>query len=99
MGRGTLEGLRVFQITAPISQGPAGDQVYLVLFGSGLGTATSATATVGGVNTTVAYAGAQGTYQGVDQYNILLPRGVTGRANIVITAAGRPTNTLYVTVQ
>ena len=93
-GQSTIES-----ITQPISQGPVTDQVFLVLYGSGLGTANSATATVGGASATVAYAGAQGTYQGVDQYNILLPRPVSGRVAVVVTAAGRAANTVFVTVQ
>ena len=55
-----------------------GDQVYLVVYGSGLGTTTSATATINGVNATVSYAGPQPTYSSVDQYNILIPSLLTG---------------------
>jgi len=73
---------------------------YLVLYGSGLGGATSATATVGGVSTTVAYAGAQGTYPGLDQYNVAIPPSLVGKGNVdvVITAAGLPSNTISVTI-
>jgi uncharacterized protein (TIGR03437 family) len=69
---------------------------YLVLFGSGLGTATSATATIGGVNATVSYAGPQGTYPGLDQYNIAIPASVVGKgqADVIVTAAGLPSNTV-----
>jgi uncharacterized protein (TIGR03437 family) len=73
---------------------------YLVLYGSGLGSATSATATVGGVGTTVAYAGAQGTYPGLDQYNVAIPPALVGKGtvDVVITAAGLPSNTISVTI-
>lgn len=78
-----------------------GDSVYLVLYGSGLGPATSATATVGGVNATVAYAGPQGTYEGLDQYNILIPASLAGKGsvNVIVTAGGKPSNPVNVTIQ
>jgi uncharacterized protein (TIGR03437 family) len=78
-----------------------GDQLYLTLYGSGLGSATSATATVGGVAATVSYAGPQGTYTGLDQYNILLPSAVAGmgKVNVIVTAGGKPSNPVNVTVQ
>jgi uncharacterized protein (TIGR03437 family) len=73
---------------------------YLVLYGSGLGSAASATATVGGVSTTVAYAGAQGTYPGLDQYNVAIPPSLVGKGavDVTITAAGLPSNTISVTI-
>ncbi len=73
---------------------------YLVLYGSGIGSATSATATVGGVSTTVAYAGAQGTYPGLDQYNVAIPASLVGKGavDVVVTVAGLPSNTISVTI-
>lgn len=78
-----------------------GDQVYLVVYGSGLGSATSATATIGGVSATVAYAGAQGTYSGLDQYNILIPSSLAGKGkvDVVVTAGGKPSNAVNITIQ
>ncbi len=78
-----------------------GDQVYLTLYGSGLGSATSATATIGGVAATVAYAGAQGTYSGMDQYNILIPTSLAGKGkvDVVVTAGGKPSNAANITLQ
>jgi len=78
-----------------------GDQVYLTLYGSGLGTATTATATIGGVAATVTYAGPQGTYQGLDQFNILIPAALAGKGQveIVVTAGGKPSNPVNITVQ
>ena len=75
--------------------------VYLILFGSGLGSATSASATIGGISATVAYAGQPGTYPGVDQYNILIPPSLAGKGqvNVVVTAAGLPSNTVNFTIQ
>jgi uncharacterized protein (TIGR03437 family) len=65
----------------PIDLGPATDQVYLVLFGSGIGktgSATTVSTSIGGVNITPIYADPQGTWAGLDQYNILLPRSFIG---------------------
>ena len=78
-----------------------GDSVYLVVYGSGLGSATSATATIGGVPATVAYAGAQGTYQGMDQYNILIPASLAGKGkvDVVVTAGGKASNPVNVIIQ
>jgi uncharacterized protein (TIGR03437 family) len=81
----------------PIYAGSASAPVYLVLFGSGLGSATSvtsttvtsttvtsttATATIGGVNATLSYAGTPGTYPGLDQYNILIPPSLAGKGQV-----------------
>ena len=78
-----------------------GDQVYLVLYGSGLGSATSATASIGGVTATVAYAGPQGTWQGLDQFNILIPASLAGKGkvDVIVTAAGKPSNPVNITIQ
>jgi uncharacterized protein (TIGR03437 family) len=99
----TLNGAIVAQ---PVSAGTAANPAYLVLVGSGLGTASGATsqmvsATIGGIAATVAYAGAQGTYPGVDQYNIIIPPSLAGKGsvNVVVTAAGLPSNTVNITLQ
>ena len=78
-----------------------GDQLYLTIYGSGLGTATSATATIGGVAATVTYAGPQGSFPGLDQYNILIPDSVAGKGkvDIVVTAGGKASNPVNVLVQ
>ena len=85
-----------------IAVGSAATPVYLVLFGSGLGSAGSATATIGGVNATVAYAGSSGTYPGVDRFqNILIPPTLAGKGqvDVIVTAAGLPSNTVNITLQ
>jgi uncharacterized protein (TIGR03437 family) len=79
-----------------------GDQVYLV-YGSGLGSATSATATIGNVSATVAslYAGPQSTCAGPDRHNILIPASLAGAdsVNIVVTAGSKPSTAVNVTIQ
>lgn len=78
-----------------------GDQVYLTLYGSGLGSAATATATIGGTAAAVSYAGPQGTYAGLDQYNLLIPASLAGagKADIIVTAGGKPSNPVNVTIQ
>lgn len=78
-----------------------GDVVYLTLYGSGLGSATGATVTIGGVAATVSYAGPQSTYQGLDQYNVLVPASLAGagKVDIVVTAGGKASNPVNVTLQ
>jgi uncharacterized protein (TIGR03437 family) len=88
-------------VAQPVSAGSASSPAYLVLVGSGLGSATSASATIGGISATVAYAGQPGTYPGVDQYNILIPPSLAGKGqvNVVVTTAGLPSNTVNFTIQ
>jgi uncharacterized protein (TIGR03437 family) len=95
-GQQTTESL-----AAPVDLGPETDQVYLVIFGSGLGATSAATASIGGVDAPVSYAGPQGTYAGLDQFNLLLPRSVAGKgkAEVVIKAGGKSSNAVYLTIQ
>lgn len=91
----------VSSVSSPISAGSASSPAYLTLFGSGLGGATSATATIGGVDAAVSYAGPQGVYPGLDQYNILIPPSLAGKGKVevVVTAGGLPSNPVTVTIQ
>ena len=106
LAKGYLVRVRGSQTTVEalgtaIDLGPATDQVFAVLYGSGLGTVTSATATIGGVAATVAYAGTSGAYPGIDQYNILIPRSLAGKGSVAVvaTASGRPSNSATITIQ
>ena len=73
---------------------------YLILYGTGIGTA-AVTATIGGVSAAVAYSGAQGTYPGLDQVNLLIPPALAGKGkvSVIVTAAGKPANPVYVNLQ
>lgn len=71
----------------------------LVLYGTGMGRATSATATVGGANADVLFAGAQSEFPGLDQINVRLPRDARGRLKVVVNAGGRLSNTVEVDVR
>lgn len=88
-------------VAAPVDLGPASDAVYLVLYGSGLGSASNISASVGGEPATVAYAGPQGVFGGLDQYNLLLPRSLAGKGkvDVVLTVAGKVANTVNLSIQ
>ena len=89
-------------IPQPIDLGPATDEVYLVLYGSGLGRSNpSVTAKIGGLEATVVYAGAQGSYGGLDQFNVRIPPSLAGRGKVevVVTAGERPANSVFVTIK
>jgi uncharacterized protein (TIGR03437 family) len=91
-------------VAVPIDLGPATDQVFLILYGTGLrnrGSLSSVTVAVGGVNAPVSYAGAQGSFVGLDQVNALLPRMLIGRgeADVVISIDGQITNTVKINLK
>lgn len=88
----------------PIDLGPATDQVFLILFGSGFRNNTAlsaASASIGGTAATVMFAGSQGQLSGLDQANILLPRSLAGRGlvNVNFTVAGKTANVMQVNVK
>ncbi|MCX6598012.1 MAG: YHYH protein [Acidobacteria bacterium] len=88
-------------LAAPIDLGPASDLVYLVLYGSGIGTAGAATASIGGVAAEVSYAGRLPNGNGLDQYNVLIPRSLVGKGkvDVVVTAGNRVSNTVNITIR
>jgi uncharacterized protein (TIGR03437 family) len=91
-------------VPAPIDLGGVGEQVYLLLFGTGIRGRTNlsgVTARVGGVNAPVSYAGAQGQFPGLDQVNALLPRSLAGSGNVeaLLTAEGVAANPVRITIR
>jgi len=87
---------------SPLDLGPEGEQVFLLLFGSGVrGFQSEVAASVGDEAVSVLGAGAQGQFVGLDQINIgPLPRSLVGRGEveIVITVDGLPANTVTVSI-
>lgn len=74
-------------IAMPIDLGPPDDEVFLVLFGTGLrflSAQTAATIKIGGMDLAVLYAGSQGTLVGLDQVNVKLPRELNGRGEMEV---------------
>ena len=106
--RGTQQSTEQFAQTVagvtsaiPIDLGPATDQVFLVLYGSNLGAGSMATATIGGVPAPVAYAGNLTAANGVAQFNIAIPRSLTGKgpAEVVLTLNGKISNSVIVSIK
>jgi uncharacterized protein (TIGR03437 family) len=90
-------------VSVPINLGPATDQVFLVLFGTGIrfrSDLAAVTAKVGGVDAQVTFAGPQGTFQGLDQVNVRLPRSLIGRGevDVSLTVNGKVSNTVTVNI-
>lgn len=92
-------------VSVPIDLGAATDQIYLILYGTGIrgfSNASGLGATVGGVSTPVLGAAKQAEYIGLDQANIgPLPRSLAGRGEVgvVLTVDGRKTNMVIVNIQ
>ena len=88
----------------PIAFGTTGDQLFLVAYGTAFRAnpgLSSASATIGGDNAEVLYAGSQNGLAGLDQANIRLLPALAGRnsVNVVLTIAGKVTNTVTITMQ
>jgi uncharacterized protein (TIGR03437 family) len=106
---GTQQALQpVYQMASgsvvplPVNLGPATEQVYLEIYGTGFRNAKNITATVGGLSVPVLGWAATSQFAGEDQVNIgPLPQALTGKGsvNIVITADGQAANTVNVTIQ
>ena len=90
-------------VANPISMGAAGDQVYLILYGTGIAAAgtTNVQVTVNGVNAQVVYAGSANGFVGLDQVNVLLPPSLAGSGNVDVqlTASNLAANPVQITIQ
>jgi uncharacterized protein (TIGR03437 family) len=87
---------------APIDIGGGDQQVFLILYGTGIRNhATPVTATIGTMALPVAYAGQQGTFAGEDQINVLLPASLRGAGivDVSLTVDGQTTNTVKIRIQ
>lgn len=72
-------------IAVPIDFGAETDQVFLILYGTGIRGRSSLSATtvaLGGTDASVVFAGAQGDFIGLDQINVLFPRTLAGRGDV-----------------
>jgi uncharacterized protein (TIGR03437 family) len=81
-------------VNAPISLTPAGNTFYLLLYGTGVRFGSVITVSINGTTYSPTYAGAQGTYAGLDQINILLPATLagSGMVNVTVTVDGQVSN-------
>lgn len=83
-----------------IDMGLDSDQVYLVMYGTGLRSRSSlanVNVKIGGIDVPVEYAGAQSQLPGLDQVNLKLPRSLAGRGHITLefAADGKRANDTY----
>jgi uncharacterized protein (TIGR03437 family) len=88
-------------VSRPLDLGPEGEQVYLVLFGTGIRQRSSLSAviaTIGGEYAEVGYAGAQGEFVGLDQINLRIPRSLAGRGemDVLLTVEAQLANPVRV---
>jgi len=109
-GSQSLEPLAVFDpaqnrfVARPVDLGPPSDQVFLILFGTGIrsrSALSAVTARMAGVDLPALYAGSQGRFVGLDQLNIGLPRDLSGKgeADLTLVVDGVAANLVRVSVK
>jgi uncharacterized protein (TIGR03437 family) len=91
-------------VAVPVDLGNAKDQVFLVLFGSGIrfnSSLQAVTATIGGTNAPVVFAGVQGEFAGLDQVNVHVPQSLAGRGDVdvALTVDGQTANNVQINIQ
>lgn len=92
-------------VPVPIDLGASTDQVVLLLFGTGIrgrSNLSAVTCRLGGVETPVSFAGAQGDLVGLDQINVgPLPRTLAGRGEVdlVLLVEGKAANTVRLSIR
>ncbi|HWQ35350.1 MAG TPA: hypothetical protein VNQ79_21065 [Blastocatellia bacterium] len=91
-------------VAVPVDLSSETDQVFLVLFGTGLrfhGNLAGVTARIGGANVEVLFAGAQGGFAGLDQINLRLPRTLAGRgeADLELSVNGLSANPVRINIR
>lgn len=91
-------------VAKPIDVSNLAEQVFLILFGSGMRNRSSLTnvaARIGGVGTEVLFVGAQGGFVGLDQCNLRLPNTLAGRGevDVILTVDGKAANTVKVNIE
>ncbi|MDX2034080.1 MAG: BACON domain-containing carbohydrate-binding protein [Blastocatellia bacterium] len=91
------------RIARPIALGAPGEQVFLILYGTGFRSAAGAfpndiQAEIGGEACEISYAGPQNALAGLDQLNLRLPNSLRGRGEVPVklTALGREANPVTV---
>ncbi len=106
-GAQSVQSVAVFdaaqQLWVAVPIDTANDEIYLVLYGTGIRHRSSDQAvrcTINGVDAAVLYAGKQGSSTGLDQVNVALPPHLNGGiASIAITADGTASNTVTITIK
>ncbi|HZS10059.1 MAG TPA: N-acetylmuramoyl-L-alanine amidase [Blastocatellia bacterium] len=91
-------------VARPIDLGANTDQVFLILFGTGLRHRSSpdaVTVRIGNTDLQVDYAGEQGGYAGLDQVNVRLPQSLRGKGEVDLELVidGRAANVVRLSIQ
>jgi uncharacterized protein (TIGR03437 family) len=91
-------------VTVPIDLSNSADQIFLILYGTGLRGYSSLAAVkvrVGGENIDPEYAGAHGGFVGLDQINLRLPQSLRGRGevDVILTVDGKAANIVRVAIK
>lgn len=91
-------------VAVPIDFGLESDQLFLLLYGTGLrgrSALSAVTVKVGGLAAPVLYAGPQGDLASLDQINVLLPRELKGRGEVavVLTVDGLAANAVRIQIR
>ena len=83
-----------------IDEGTEADPAYLILYGTGIRNHTQPVrASLGGLNAIASYAGAAGSYVGLDQINVKIPPTLaTGVMDFTVTVDGVVSNTFKICV-
>ena len=91
-------------VPRPIDLGPATDQVFLILFGTGIKLRSSLSAVscnIGGIDSQVLYAGEQGFFVGLDQINVRLPANVPpgSRTPLMVSMGGESALPVFLAIR
>ncbi|MGH9845743.1 MAG: kelch repeat-containing protein [Blastocatellia bacterium] len=91
-------------VAVPIDLGPETDQVFLVLYGTGIkfrSALSAVVATIGGASSEVLFASAAPGFVGLDQANLRIPRTLAGRGevDVALSVDGKPTNLVRVNIR
>jgi uncharacterized protein (TIGR03437 family) len=91
-------------VAVPIDLGSEADQVFLILYGTGIRFRSALSAVVaklGGTEAQVIYAGSHDQFVGLDQVNVRLPRSLIGRGEVEVTLTvdNRVANTVKVSIK
>lgn len=99
-----FDGITSKAIAIPIDLGPAGDQVFLIAYGTGWrfrSSLTASSASIGGANADLGFIGSQGGFVGLDQANIRLDRSLAGRGDVEVklTVDGKTSNIVRINIK
>ncbi|MDQ3010639.1 MAG: hypothetical protein M3X11_08070, partial [Acidobacteriota bacterium] len=91
-------------VPVPIDLGPATDELFLILYGTGIrfhSSLSATSATIGGTASEVLFAGMADGYVGLDQVNLRIPRSLAGQGvvNVVLTVNGKAANTVTIQIK